>query len=152
MKCSFKSYYILMPSIFIYDPTFVPLHIFMWSQWKYSVCLFLPILVSAFTFTGKSACEIIFTHKTELSLSVTSIIITIKITLWRYVTNFVVCQSACHFFCISDERYTFCIIIVLWNLHLILGFSSDISSSYFLCKSGACYIVGEWGKVQNKIK
>ena len=114
------------------------------------VSIFLPILVSAFTFTGKSDCEIIFTHKTELALSVTSII-TIKIMLlqliWRYVTNFVVCQSACHFFCICDERYTFCITTVLWNLHLILGFSSDTSSSYFLSKSGACYIMGEWGKV-----
>ena len=34
------------------------------------------------------------------------------------------------------------------------GYLSDISSSYFSVqvKSGACYIMGEWGRVQNKIK
>ena len=113
----------LTPSAFVYGPIFVAIHIFLWSQWKYSVSLSAAVLLSiclpksiwTFTFTAKSDCAITFTIKINICLSVTGIITITVILLrmvWDCATSFVVCQSVCLFFCIF-ERYTLHIIIML---------------------------------------
>lgn len=112
-KANYMFLYILMPSIFVYDPVCVMLRTLLWIPWRYWFSLPAPVLLCICLPLYRLRNVIVFSV-----ISITTILNKLWLMIWSYLTSFVVCQSVS--LCLHLRKIYTQIIKVLCHIRFIL--------------------------------